>query len=65
MKRWIKESLIWAIWMTFFMTLVFPFFSREDIQPLKILIYFPIACIVGLLTGYFFKRKRSDKTAKQ
>ena len=65
MKKWIKESLIWAIWMTFFMGIVFPFFCGEDIQPLKILIYFPIACVVGLLTGYFFRRKRTDKTIRQ
>lgn len=65
MKKWVKQSLIWTVWMTFFMGIVFPFFSGEEIQPLRMLISFPIFCIIGLLTGYFFVRKRYEKSIKQ
>jgi len=65
MKKWVKESLIWTAWMVIFMGFIFPFFSGEDIQPMRILISIPIFLTVGLGTGYFFRRKRTDKIIKQ
>ena len=61
MKKWVKESLIWTLFMVLFMGFIFPFFSGEDIQPVRILISIPVFLTVGLLTGYFFRRKKTEK----
>ncbi|PZR23441.1 MAG: hypothetical protein DI539_03195 [Flavobacterium psychrophilum] len=61
MKKWVKESLIWTAYMVLFMGFIFPFFSGESIQPVRILISIPLFLTVGLLTGYFFRRKKTEK----
>ena len=63
MKSWVKFGLIWGVAMFLILNIIFPLIDGEAIIPMKLLIFFPVWLIFGVLFGYISqsRKKKIDK----
>lgn len=64
-QPWVKQSIIWSVWMSLCMSVLFPLFSHEEISLQRSLTAFLVFTPFGFLFGYFFVRKRTNKKLRQ
>lgn len=63
MKSWVKFGLIWGVVMFLILNIIFPLIDGEELIMMKLLIFFPVWLIFGLLFGYVSqsRKKKIDK----
>lgn len=63
MKSWILFGVIWGLLMCSIMTIAYPLWDKQELNPLKIILSIPVYITVGSIAGYFsMKKKPENKT---
>ncbi|MGV3458886.1 MAG: hypothetical protein ACO1N9_00380 [Flavobacterium sp.] len=63
MKSWVKFGLIWGVVMFLILNILFPLYDGEKLILTKLLVFFPVWLIFGVLFGYISqsRKKKIDK----
>jgi len=63
MKSWIKFGLIWGVVMFIILNIIFPLVDGEKIIVEKLLLFFPLWLVFGIIFGYISqsRKKKMDK----
>lgn len=64
MKSWVRFGLIWGVAMFLILNIIFPLIDGEEIIVKKLLVFFPVWLIFGVLFGYV-SQSRKNKIDKQ
>lgn len=58
MKSWVKFGLIWGVIMFIILNIIFPLFDGEALVIKKLLLFFPLWLIFGLIFGYISQSRK-------
>lgn len=63
MKSWMKFGLIWGVVMFIILNIIFPLVDGEKIIVGKLLLFFPLWLVFGIIFGYISqsRKKKLDK----
>lgn len=63
MKSWVRFGLIWGVAMFIILNIIFPLVDGDELIFNKLLVFFPVWLIFGVIFGYISqsRKKKIDK----